>query len=76
MQKFDHLKKIKQLLNEQLKKHGHKLPKHAELKDMAILSDILSGKITEIDLSFAIAKINSRLDKACIAANKVAKEVN
>ena len=71
-----HLKKIKQLLNDQLKKHGHKLPKNAELKDMAILSDIMAGKITEIDLGFAIAKINSKIDKACIAASKVAKEVN
>ena len=70
MQKFDHLKNIKKLLNEQLKKHGHKLPKHAELKDMAILSDILSGKITEIDLDFAIAKINSRVDKALDATRK------
>ena len=76
MQKFNHLKNVKKLLNEQLKKHGHKLPKHAELKDMAILSDIMAGKITKIDLDFAIAAINSRIDKACIAASKVAKEVN
>lgn len=71
-----HLKNIKKLLNDQLKKHGHKLPKNAELKDMAILSDIMAGKITEIDLNFAIAKINSRIDKACIAASTVAREVN
>ena len=71
-----HLKNIKKILNDQLKKHGHKLPKHAELKDMAILSDIMAGKITEIDLNFAIAKINSRADRACIAASTVAKGVN
>jgi len=71
MKKFDHLKNIKSLLNQQLKKHGLKLPVHAELKDMAILSDILAGRITEIDLAFAIAKIESRADKACIAASKV-----
>ena len=71
MKKFDHLKNIKSLLNQQLKKHGFKLPKNAELKDMAILSDIMAGKITEIDLGFAIAKIESRTDKACMAASKV-----
>ena len=69
--KIDHLKNIKSLLNQQLKKHGFKLPKNAELKDMAILSDIMAGRITEIDLGFAIAKIESRADKACIAASKV-----
>lgn len=75
--KFDHLKNIKKRLNDQLKQHGHKLPKHAELKDMVILSDIMAGKITEIDLNFAIAKINSKLDKACISASKVSdREVN
>ena len=72
MKKNDHLKNIKSLLNQQLKKHGFKLPKNAELKDMAILSDIMAGRITEIDLAFAIAKIESRNDKACLAASKVA----
>ncbi len=76
MKKNDHLKNIKSLLNQQLKKHGFKLPKNAELKDMAILSDIMAGRITEIDLAFAIAKIESRNDNACIAASKVAKEVD
>lgn len=76
MKKIDNLKNIKKLLNEQLKKHGHKLPKHAGLFDMAILTGILSGKTTEIDLDFAVAAINSRVDKACIAASKVAKEAN
>jgi len=72
MKKNDHLKNVKKLLNQQLKKHGFKLPKNAELKDMAILSDVMAGKITEIDLAFAIAKIESRNDKACLAASKVA----
>lgn len=75
MKKIDHLKNVKKLLNKQLKKHGHKLPKHAGLFDMAILSGIMAGT-TEMDLDFAIAIINSRVDKACIAASKVAKEVN
>jgi hypothetical protein len=73
MKKFDHLKNIKTLLNQQLKKHGFKLPKNAELKDITILSDIMAGKITEIDLAFAITKIESRSDKACVAASKVAE---
>ena len=71
MKKMDHLKNVKKLLNQQLKKHGFKLPKNAELKDMAVLSDIIAGRITEIDLAFAIAKIESRSDKACLAASKV-----
>ena len=70
--KIDHLKNVKSLLNQQLKKHKLKLPKNAELKDMAILSDILAGRITEIDLAFAVAAIESRTDKACMAANRVA----
>ena len=69
--KFDHLKNIKSLLNQQLKKHGLKLPKHAELKDLEIISMSLANKI-DIDIKTVIDIINSRADKACIAANKVA----
>jgi hypothetical protein len=70
MEKFDHLKNIKNLVSNRLKTVGKKLPKNVTLKDLEILTGILAGKL-DLDIDIAINAIESRVDKSCVAASKV-----